>query len=90
MPNIASFRAVHVSGTATTTPAKVITKRGRGFRLRIKNTDTTNDLEISFDSGNTFYPISPGAEWSEDVVFHYFYLQSSAATATYSGLMFEG
>jgi hypothetical protein len=84
-----TFRATHAGGTLTATPLKVSTKRGRGFRVRVLNTGGANDLEISFDSGNHWYPVAHGAEFVDDVAFHYFYLRSASGT-TYQALIFEG
>jgi len=90
MPQAPStFRATHSAGTISSSPVKVQTRKGRGFRVRVKNTGS-NPLGISFDSGNTFYTISAGAEFAEDIVFHYFYLIASSGDTTYTALLFEG
>jgi hypothetical protein len=84
-----TLRATHASGTLTATPLKVSTKKGRGFRVRVTNTGGTNPMEISFDSGNKWYPIAKDGEFADDIAFHYFYLRSASGT-TFSALMFEG
>lgn len=84
-----SMRATHSAGTISSTAVKVATVKGRGFRVRIKNTGS-NVLGVSFDAGHTFYPVAAGAELAEDIVFHYFYLVASAGNTTYSALLFEG
>jgi len=85
-----SFRATHASGTlAADTPTKLQTKKGRGFRVRVTNTGSTNPMEISFDSGRNWYPIAKSSEFSDDVAFHFFYLRSALGT-TYTVMMFEG
>lgn len=85
-----SMRATHAGGTlAAGTPTRVDTPRGtRGFRLRIRNTGA-NAMEISFDSGKSWFPIAAGAEFAEDIAFHFFYLRSTAGT-DYAALIFEG
>jgi hypothetical protein len=72
-----NFRLDHRNGTAVTAPARVAPRiRGKGFRIRIKNLDALNDLEISFNSGEMFYPISPGDELAEDANFHFFFVRA--------------
>lgn len=79
----------HYSGTATTTPAKItLTKLGQ--HLTIANRDGTNLLQISFDSGNSFYSIPVNTTFSEDVLFHYFYIKSSASTIAWTAVVSEG
>ena len=86
-----TLRATHRNGTATATPAKVTTKRGRGFRLLLRNLDGTNPLDVSFDSGKTFYTIEADGKFDEDVSFHFFYVRrGGAADVDYSAVIFEG
>ena len=87
-----SLRATHRNGTVTTTPVKVLTRRGRGFRLRLFNNEASggDNLEISFDSGNNFYPIVPQGEMDEAVTFHFFYVRAAAGSVDYRALLFEG
>lgn len=84
-----TLRATHASGTLTAAPTKVQTRKGRGFRVRVTNTGGTNPMEISFDSGRSWYPISATGEFADDVSFHFFYVRSASGT-TFSALMFEG
>lgn len=84
-----SLRATHANGTATATPTKISVKRGRGFRLLIRNLEAVggNDLEVSFDGGANFYAIGPQTELKEDVAFHYFFVKGSG---DYTALILEG
>lgn len=84
-----SVRVTHANGTAAAAPAKVSTRRGRGFRLDMTNLEAAggNMLEISFDSGNNFFSIPPQTTWTGDVAFHYFYVRGSGL---YTGLIYEG
>jgi hypothetical protein len=85
------MRASHYNGTATTTPAKVALKRPPGQSIRIRNLDTTNNLLVSFDGGTNFATIKPTDQPIVlDVLFHYFYVQSSASTVAYDALVSEG
>jgi len=92
MPADHSYRASHRSGTATTTPFKVTTTgTKRGFRLVLRNTDATNDVEVSFDSGRNFFPLPQGeVPLHLDIAFHFFFVRSDTGTATWSALLFEG
>ena len=85
-----SLRAVHANGSvaAADVPLKVETVKGRGFRLKVRNTGAAA-MEISFDSGRSWYPIPAASEFAEDVAFHFFYLRSTGGT-TFAALMFEG
>ena len=87
-----SMRATHRSGTATSTPTKVTTRRGRGFRLLIRNTEAAGGetLNVSFDSGNTYYPIPPQEELKEDIAFHFFYVTGTGLGAGYKAIILEG
>jgi len=90
MPNM-TYRATHRNGTAGALPSKVTTRRGRGFRLKIRNLHATDDLNISFDTGKTFFPIAAGTTFDEDIAFHFFYVQrGAAADVDYSAMLFEG
>jgi hypothetical protein len=46
-----------------------------------------NMLEISFDSGNTFFSIPPQTTFSGEVTFHFFYVRGSG---DYTALIYEG
>jgi hypothetical protein len=46
-------------------------------------------MEISFDMGRHWYPITATGEFTDDVAFHFFYLRSVLGS-TYSALIFEG
>lgn len=88
-------RLAHYNGDAVVTPAKVsLTARGdrarKGFRIRIKNLDTTDDLEISFDGGAHFYPIWPAEELAMPANFHYFFVRASAGTVPYRAIVAQG
>ena len=92
MPN-KTYRATHRTGTAVTLPLKITTKRGRGFRLKVANLDASEDMEISFDSGNTFFPIPAGTVFEEDIVFHFFYVRrvsGAGSDVAFSAMLFEG
>lgn len=93
MPQDQSWRPTHRNGTAVTDPVKVSCARGRGFRLRLRNLNATaaNSLDVSFDSGNTWYSIPGGTEFVEDVSYHYFYVRRGASTdVAYAALLLEG
>ena len=87
-----SLRATHRNGTVTTTPAKVQTRRGRGFRLDIRNATASggNGLQISFDSGKTWYTLAAQESKEWPVVFPFFYLRGVSGNADYEALLFEG
>lgn len=93
MPAPTTFRATHAEGTIVKdTIEKIKTQKGRGFRLRIKNTGTTGMgvLGVSFDGGKIFYPIGLDAELAEDIVFHEFHITATGNNTDYSALIFEG
>ena len=83
-----SCRATHHNGTATSTPEKVSTVRGRGMRLVMTNHEAIggNMLEVSFDAGKTYFSIPPQTMFREPITFHEFYVKGSGA---YSALLFE-
>jgi hypothetical protein len=85
----ASLRATHLTGNLTTAPQKFSTRRGRGFRIRVKN-EGANQMDISFDGGRTFYPIASGAEFAEDVAFHFFWARGNGGGTSFTALLFEG
>ena len=82
-----ALRPYHYNGTATTTPTRVDLRKGPSQRFVITNTGATNALQISFDGGRTFFSIAPGATLREDILCHFFFIQSGAATTTYTALV---
>lgn len=85
------LRLRHANGTATTANAKVSVNRGVGMYLRISNLDATNDLQVSFDNGATYYSIQPADPPLEvQAKFYFFRVKSSASTVAYSALIGEG
>ncbi len=90
---VRSMRMRHASGTATTDPndSKISVNRGVAQFIAIKNTDTTNALEISFNGGRNFFTIPQGSDPLKlNVLFRFIYLRSNAGTATWSALIGEG
>lgn len=71
-----ALRLNHYNGVANTVPSKVSLAKGKGFSISIKNLDTLNVLEISFNSGRSFYPIAPGGELQHNGSFHFFFVRS--------------
>lgn len=83
----------HAGGTATTdaNDTKISINRGIGQFINIKNTDDTNNLEISFNGGRNFFVLPQGGVPLQlNALFYFFYLRSSAGTATWSALIGEG
>jgi len=81
-----SQNAHHFNGTATTTPAKV--ELGRLMQhLNIRNLDTTDGLEVSFNGGQSFYTIPAGQFLSESVRKHEFWVRATAGTVDYCAIV---
>lgn len=81
--------AVHLNGTATTTPEDVeIAANGKNeisTSLVIQNRDTggTNDLLVSLDGGSDFFTIEYGTPLHLQVALEAVTVKSSAGTVDY-------
>jgi len=87
-----SYRANHINGSSipTSPAAKFATKRGRGFRLILKNIHATNSLDISFDSGANYFQVSPGETFDIDVAYHFFYVRGNGGAVDFTAISLEG
>ena len=64
-----------------------VTVGGLGTRIRITNQDNFANLLISFDSGQTFYPIGPGQEFIEQARFHSFFVKGDGETVDFNSIV---
>lgn len=67
----------HVNGTTTVSPTEVLVARGISQYLVVTNLDTQNDVDISFNKGKNFYPISPGETFSVGALFHSIFVRAN-------------
>lgn len=86
-----AMRLTHYNGTASTAGDKIVISRGLAQRINIRNNDGTNALEVSFDSGRTYYKI-PINSFPLDIpcMLHFFYVRGVGGTAVYSAITHEG
>jgi len=83
------MRPRHVNGTATTMPSTVAVLRGLGQRLILFNSGD-NQLQVSFDGGQHYFPIPVGESLDVYALYYSFVVQTSVDTTTYAALLFEG
>ena len=90
-------RLKHYGGTAPTAPTKV-SLGALGSHIAIKNTDTSNTLEVSFESGEDgkWYPLAPAAaglnaeSLDMDCHIHFFYVRGVGGTCDWTALVAQG
>ena len=84
----------HNNGTLSSTPNTVTTivfSTARTSALIIKNDNALATLQVSFDSGTTFFPLTAGESLAVDVYSQpNLKLKSSTASATYKMLIGYG
>jgi hypothetical protein len=79
--------AIHINGTASATATKISWGNKRSMHLWIQNTDATNDVQISFDDGTTFYSIQQTATEKFPISLGHIWVKASASTVTYQMLV---
>lgn len=86
-----AMRVTHYSGTASTAGDKVAILKGPAQRLNIRNIDTANALEVSFDAGRSYYRI-PFNTVPLDMpcMLHFFYVRGVGGTAAWCAVTNEG
>ncbi len=82
-------KAAAFSGNTSATPLEVTTVSFAGAvgAVMVKNSDDTNDLQVSFDDGTTYYTLDAGESVSlQDYQRSSIKVRASVASVAYKGL----